>query len=267
MMSDIGSWIKNAPKASRIMCIWLPELINFYGSTMAGWKNIFHRFQNPNNPTTLFRPAQVWWSYCDTYFFNLYKIFNVYQFSLDFLFAGLLWVSAGKSSFIVWRKSSSLVVYFFWLGRGRLLSKKLPSLAAFLNAAFAGGPSVLSKTRKQRSAFSNPFSAGIWVVEATSEWGLEKVEIRDYALKSAGGLSEAKPSCRLLISVFSIVPDFVVFPASWSGADASHIPALNTSSIHPLRCFRTFDSTDGSPANTDFTFDCGTVRVWYYTFS
>ena len=28
------------------------------------------------------------WSYCDTYFFNLYKIFKVHQFSLDFLFAG-----------------------------------------------------------------------------------------------------------------------------------------------------------------------------------
>ena len=40
-----------------------------------------------------------------------------------------------------------------------------------LNAAFVGGgPSVLRKTRKQRSAFSKlPFSAGIWVVEVTSE--------------------------------------------------------------------------------------------------
>src|SRR5699024_9658820 len=40
-------------------------------------------------PQYFFRPAQAWWSYCDTYFFNLYKIFNVHQFSLDFLFAGL----------------------------------------------------------------------------------------------------------------------------------------------------------------------------------
>ena len=33
-------------------------------------------------------------------------------------------------------------------------------------------------------------------------------------------------------------PDFVVFPASWSGADASHLPALNPSSTHALHCFR-----------------------------
>ena len=67
-------------------------------------------------------------------------------------------------------------------------------------------------------------------------------------------MSEPKVSCPLLISVFSIVSDFVVFPASWSGADASHIPALNTSSIHPLRCFRIFYYIDGSPTNTDFYF-------------
>ena len=44
--------------------------------------------------------------------------------------------------------------------------------------------------------------------------GLKKLEIRDYALRSAGGLSEATPSCALLISVFSIVPDFLVFAAT-----------------------------------------------------
>ena len=42
---------------------------------------------------------------------------------------------------------------------------------------------------------------------------LQKLEIRDYALRSAGGLSEATPSCSLLISVFSIIPDFLVFAA------------------------------------------------------
>ena len=93
----------------------------------------------------------------------------------------------------------------------------------------------MSKTRKQRSAFSKlPFSAGIWV-------------------------SEAEPSSSLLIPGFSVFPDFVVFPASWSGADATHIPALNTSSTSALHCFRTFCQQDGSPTNTDLlinSIDC-----------
>ena len=59
----------------------------------------------------------------------------------------------------------------------------------------------------------------------------------DYALKSAGGLSETKASCLLLISAFSIVPDFVVCLASWSGAEATPTHALNTSSIY---CFGVF---------------------------
>ena len=55
-------------------------------------------------------------------------------------------------------------------GKRASFAGEAPSLAAFLNAAFVGGPSVLSQTRKQRSAFSEPpFSAGRWVVEATSE--------------------------------------------------------------------------------------------------
>ena len=36
-----------------------------------------------------------------------------------------------------------------------------------------------------------------------------------------------------------------------SGADASHIPALNTSSIPALHCFRTFRQQEGSPTNPD----------------
>ena len=71
-------------------------------------------------------------------------------------------------------------------------------------------------------------------------------------MKLAGGLSEAKPSCRLPVSAFSIVPDFVVILASWSGAEASHIIELNTSSITALHCFRPFSQSAGSPANTDF---------------
>ena len=67
--------------------------------------------------------------------------------------------------------------------------------------------------------------------------GLPKLEIRDYALKSAGELSEAKTSCPLLISVLSIVPDFVVFAATELGAEATRTHALNTSSIY---CFGVF---------------------------
>ena len=88
---------------------------------------------------------------------------------------------------------------------------------------------------------------------------MEKVEIRGYALGSEEGLSEAKPSSSLLIPGFSVFPDFVVFPASWSGADATHIPALNTSSTSALHCFRTFCQQDGSPTNTDLlinSIDC-----------
>ena len=76
---------------------------------------------------------------------------------------------------------------------------------------------------------------------------------------SEEGLSEAKPSSSLLIPGFSVFPDFVVFPASWSGADATHIPALNTSSTSALHCFRTFCQQDGSPTNTDLlinSIDC-----------
>ena len=63
-------------------------------------------------------------------------------------------------------------------------------------------------------------------------------EIRDYALKSAGGLSEAKTSYPLLISVLSIVPDFVVLAVTEPGAEATPpTHALNTSSIY---CFGVF---------------------------
>ena len=67
--------------------------------------------------------------------------------------------------------------------------------------------------------------------------GLQKLEIRDYALKSAGGLSEAKTSCPLLISARSIVPDFLVFAATELGAEVTPTHALNTSSIY---CFGVF---------------------------
>ena len=82
---------------------------------------------------------------------------------------------------------------------------------------------------------------------------MEKVEIRGHALGAEERVSEAEPSSSLLLPGFSVFPDFVVFPASWSGADASHIPALITSSTSELHCFRTFRQQEGSPANTDLT--------------
>ena len=82
---------------------------------------------------------------------------------------------------------------------------------------------------------------------------MEKVEIRGHALGAEERVSEAEPSSSLLIPGFSVFPDFVVFPASWSGADASHIPALNTSSITSLRCFWTFYS-DRSPDKYRFVY-------------
>ena len=67
-------------------------------------------------------------------------------------------------------KSSSLVVCFCRLGRGYLFAGRVPFSLRFLNAAFVGGPSVLSKTRKTAKRLSRtPFSVGIWVVEVTSE--------------------------------------------------------------------------------------------------
>ena len=66
---------------------------------------------------------------------------------------------------------------------------------------------------------------------------LSKIKIRDYALKLAGGLSETKASCPLPISALSIVPDFIVLLASWSGAEATPTHALNTYSTHPASVF------------------------------
>ena len=64
-------------------------------------------------------------------------------------------------------------------------------------------------------------------------------------------MSETKSSCRLLISAFSIVSDFIVFPASWSGADASHIPALKEISKRRFAVFW-FSQAGRPPANAAF---------------
>ena len=53
-------------------------------------------------------------------------------------------------------------------------------------------------------------------------------------------MSEAKTSCPLLISVLSIVPDFVVFAATELGAEATRTHALNTSLIYYFGVFVRF---------------------------
>ena len=77
-------------------------------------------------------------------------------------------------------------------------------------------------------------------------------EIRDYALKSAGGLSEAKTSYPLLISVLSIVPDFVVFAATELGAEATRTHALK-GFRKGASLFSTFSKPHSEVASTTHT--------------
>ena len=64
---------------------------------------------------------------------------------------------------------SSLVIEFCQLREGYLLPEKLP-FHCVCKRCICRGSFRLEETRKQRSVFSElPFSAGIWVVEATSE--------------------------------------------------------------------------------------------------
>ena len=93
------------------------------------------------------------------------------------------------------------------------------------------------QTQKTPKRLFENLSERVWGCLRRLRSGLQKLEIRDYALKSAGGLSEAKTSCPLLISARSIVPDFLVFAATELGAEATHTHALNTSSIY---CFGVF---------------------------
>ena len=74
-------------------------------------------------------------------------------------------------------------------------------------------------------------------------------------MKLAERLSEPKASCSLPISAFSIVPNFLVLLASWSGAEASRTHDLNTSSTSPLHCFRSICPSSNSPANPDLQYE------------
>ena len=67
-----------------------------------------------------------------------------------------------------------------------------------------------------------------------------KIEIREYALSWAMGLSETKASCPLPRFALSIFPDFVIFLVPWSGVEASHTPVLNMSSIYCSGVFGRF---------------------------
>ena len=142
----------------------------------------------------------------------------------------LLWrvvTSFGRKTLIISR-----------VGKDSVSPIKIPFHPSFEILHLAVRTSGRMNVENRWASFRKHFSAEVWLVEATSEWGLEKVEIRGHALGLEEGLSEAKLSCPLPIPVFSVFPDLVVFPASWSGADASHLPALNTSSTHALHCFR-----------------------------
>ena len=94
MILYISSWIRNVLRVNLTMSTWQRAPTSFYESIMVGWKNIFHLFQSHNKYKTPFQTSTgvvvlFWYP-----FFNLYKISNVYQFSLDFLVAG--WFNAIK---------------------------------------------------------------------------------------------------------------------------------------------------------------------------
>ena len=94
------------------------------------------------------------------------------------------------------------------------------------------------KTSENRGAnVSRTYSARRYGWHRLRSMRQEKLKIRDYALKLAGGLFETKSSCPLTISVLSIIPDLIVLLASWSGAEATRIHALNTSSTYSASVF------------------------------
>ncbi len=109
-----------------------------------------------------------------------------------------------------------------------------------LKSCICWEPSGLKKPENSEAPFRNPFQCGGMGGRGDFGMRLGKSRNQGHALGLEEGLSEAKPSCPLPIPAFSVFPDFVVFPASWSGDDASHTSALNTSSTHLLRGFRTF---------------------------
>ena len=126
------------------------------------------------------------------------------------------------------------------LRKGSVSPLKIPSHPTFEIPYLLVGTPGRMNPENRGAFFRKRFSTEVWVVEATSECGLEELKICRYALNWASELSETKASCPMLSFAFSVLADFLVLLASWSGADASHTSALNTSLTHLLRGFRTF---------------------------
>ena len=126
------------------------------------------------------------------------------------------------------------------LRKGSVSPLKIPSHPTFEIPYLLVGTPGRMNPENRGAFFRKRFSTEGWVVEATSECGLEELKICRYALNWASELSETKASCPMLSFAFSVLADFLVLLASWSGADASHTSALNTSLTHLLRGFRTF---------------------------
>ena len=86
-------------------------------------------------------------------------------------------------------------------------------------------------------------------------------------MKLAGGLSETKASCPLPISAFSIVLDFIVLLASWSGAEVTPTHALNTSSIYCFGVFVRFTQSKAPRQIQIYSVNSSSGRIWYPIFS
>ena len=86
-------WIRNERKESLTMCTWQPVRISFFASTMGEWRNICLRSQNnhPINTFILDQRISVVLFQCSKSYIKLFT-WN-HQFSIDFLFAGLVMVN------------------------------------------------------------------------------------------------------------------------------------------------------------------------------
>ena len=144
------------------------------------------------------------------------------------------------------------------LGKDSVSPLKIPVHLSFEIPHLLVGIPGRMNPENSGASFRKRFSAEVWVVEATSECGLEELKICKYALNWASELFETKSSCPMPSFAFSVLADFLVLPASWSGADASHTSALNTSSTHLLRGFRTFFCLLSSHTNPDLI----RISIW-----
>ena len=98
MTPFICLWTRNGHRANLTMSTWLPVRISFFASTMDGWKNIFHRFRNNHLIHTFISDQRisVVLFQCSKSYIKLFAWNN--QFTIDFLFAGLIYISSLFSS-------------------------------------------------------------------------------------------------------------------------------------------------------------------------